>query len=102
MTQGLVSIPRSTAFFASSPAAIISDGLDVFVQLVIAAIATDPSPSSAPLPCATANESEKLSGTRPSDTRSCGRRGPARLGSTWVRSKSIVSENTGASSSPVR
>ena len=34
--------PRSTAFFASSPAATITDGFDVFVQLVIAAITTEP------------------------------------------------------------
>ncbi len=34
--------PRSTAFFASSPAASITDGFDVFVQLVIAAMTTDP------------------------------------------------------------
>ncbi len=33
--------PRSTAFFASSPAATMTDGLEVFVQLVIAAITTD-------------------------------------------------------------
>ena len=45
-THGLRSRPRSTAFFASSPAAIITDGLDVFVQLVIAAITTEPCSSS--------------------------------------------------------
>ena len=36
--------PRSTAFFASRPAAIITLGLLVFVQLVIAAIRTLPCP----------------------------------------------------------
>ena len=41
-THGLRSRPRSAAFFASRPAAIITDGFDVFVQLVIAAITTDP------------------------------------------------------------
>src|SRR5690606_31091969 len=36
----------STAFFATSPAPIMTDGLDVFVQLVIAAMTTEPSLSS--------------------------------------------------------
>ena len=40
------SSPRSTAFFASSPAPSISEGFDVFVQLVIAAITTEPFASS--------------------------------------------------------
>ena len=34
--------PNSTAFFATNPAAIITLGLDVFVQLVIAAITISP------------------------------------------------------------
>ena len=34
--------PRSTAFLASSPAPTITDGFDVLVQLVMAAIATEP------------------------------------------------------------
>ena len=38
--------PCSTAFFASSPAATITDGFDVFVQLVIAAMTTEPCVSS--------------------------------------------------------
>ena len=42
LTHGLRVSPRSTAFFATSPAAIITLGFDVFVQLVIAAITTDP------------------------------------------------------------
>ncbi len=41
-THGLRVRPRSTAFFASSPAPIITAGLDVFVQEVIAAITTTP------------------------------------------------------------
>src|SRR6476661_11117432 len=36
--------PASTAFFASRPAASITPGLDVFVQLVMAAISTSPLP----------------------------------------------------------
>src|SRR5882757_2564756 len=42
LTQGLRFSPRSTAFFASSAAATITDGLDVLVHDVIAAIATAP------------------------------------------------------------
>src|SRR5262249_14605768 len=42
LTHGRRSSPRSTAFCASRPAAIITDGLDVFVQDVIAAITTEP------------------------------------------------------------
>src|SRR3954463_15318956 len=42
LTQGWLSRPRSTAFFATSPAASITDGFEVFVQLVIAAITTRP------------------------------------------------------------
>ena len=44
LTHGMRSSPASTAFFASSPAPIITDGFDVFVQLVMAAITTDPCP----------------------------------------------------------
>ena len=42
LTHGFVSRPASTAFFASRPAASITAGFDVFVQLVIAAITTEP------------------------------------------------------------
>src|SRR6185312_5322862 len=41
-THGLRDSPASTAFFASSAAPIITDGLDVFVHDVIAAITTAP------------------------------------------------------------
>jgi hypothetical protein len=41
-TQGLLFNPSALAFLASKPAAIITDGLLVFVQEVIAAIATSP------------------------------------------------------------
>ena len=41
-THGLRVSPRSTAFFATRPAPIITLGFDVFVQLVIAAITTAP------------------------------------------------------------
>src|SRR4051794_25598347 len=42
LTQGLRDRPPSTAFLASSAAATITDGFDVFVQEVMAAIATAP------------------------------------------------------------
>ena len=50
LTSGFTVRPRSTAFLASNPAASITLGLDVFVQLVMAAISTEPlriSPSNA-------------------------------------------------------
>ena len=46
LTQGFTLRPLATAFRASSPAATITDGFEVLVQLVIAAITTDPSESS--------------------------------------------------------
>src|SRR3954452_25458911 len=46
LTHGLRSRPRSTAFLASSAAPIMTDGLDVFVHDVIAAIDTAPWSSS--------------------------------------------------------
>ncbi|MNY54943.1 hypothetical protein D3C86_1908740 [compost metagenome] len=42
LTQGLRCRPFSTAFFASRPAAIITLGLEVLVQEVMAAITTSP------------------------------------------------------------
>jgi hypothetical protein len=45
-TQGIRASPRSTAFFASRPAPSITDGFEVLVQLVIAAITTWPWSSS--------------------------------------------------------
>ena len=45
-THGLRLSPRSTAFLASSAAPIITCGLDVLVQEVIAAITTAPWSSS--------------------------------------------------------
>src|SRR5262249_4901913 len=41
-THGCRLRPRATAFLASRPAPIITLGFDVFVQLVIAAITTEP------------------------------------------------------------
>src|SRR5215470_9602742 len=42
LTHGLRSRPASTAFFASRAAPIITDGFDVFVHDVIAAMTTEP------------------------------------------------------------
>ncbi len=42
LTAGPTRSPRATAFRASSPAPIMTVGLDVLVQDVIAAMATDP------------------------------------------------------------
>ena len=44
LTQSGTFKPNSTAFFATSPAIISTTGFDVFVQLVIAAIQTEPCP----------------------------------------------------------
>src|SRR6266498_2255841 len=49
-TQGLRDRPLSTAFLASSAAPIITDGLEVFVHEVIAAITTAPWSSSYRVP----------------------------------------------------
>src|SRR5580765_6585377 len=46
-TNGFTVSPRSTAFRASRPAPIMTDGFDVFVHDVIAAITTAPWPSAA-------------------------------------------------------
>src|SRR5437879_1769584 len=58
LTQGLVASPRSTAFLASSAAPIITEGFDVFVQLVMAAMTTWPWSSSNSVPV------ESFTGTR--------------------------------------
>src|SRR6266511_5923765 len=49
-TQGLRDRPLSTAFLASSAAPIITDGLEVFVHELIAAITTAPWSSSYRVP----------------------------------------------------
>src|SRR5438309_611805 len=80
--------PFSTAFLASNPAPIMTDGFDVFVQLVIAAITTAPSSIFSwwllTLTSADFWPSErllrKLERTSWSSIRSCGRRGPAKEG----------------------
>ncbi len=51
-THGLACSPRSTAFLASSPAPSMTDGLEVLVHDVIAAITTCPWSSSVSVPSA--------------------------------------------------
>src|SRR5919204_5461607 len=51
-THGLACRPRCAALRASRPAPTITDGLEVFVQLVIAAITTCPWSSSVSVPSA--------------------------------------------------
>ena len=116
-THGRTLRPRATALRARRPAASITEGLEVFVQLVIAAMTTEPwrsSPRSPPISSGTVLARAAVSGTNsrsaspqavftlPSGTRSCGRRGPARLGSTEPRSSSIVSLNSGSGTSATR
>src|SRR5207245_5677617 len=110
--------PFSTAFFASNRAATMTDGFDVLVQLVIAAITTDPFSTVASGLAATATVARPLMGppssvrreiasgsglgplvktvvklfhTSGSATRSCGRFGPATRDSTLLRSTSVRS-----------
>src|SRR5437763_13981812 len=100
--------PFSTAFFASSPAAMRTFGLEVLVQEVIAAINTSPEPISIPSrvlkravrsfaclanPLSAAgleNNSVKFALTLPTSIRSCGRLGPASDGVIVDRSSSTV------------
>ncbi len=51
-THGFVFRPRASALRASRPAPTITDGFEVFVQLVIAAITTWPWSSSVSVPSA--------------------------------------------------
>ena len=109
-THGFGRSPRAAAFRATSPAAIMTLGFEVFVQLVMAAMTTAPSrrPASPGVPrdvepsavgAATAGRPAVISPRTASNalpaprsgTRSCGRRGPAMLGSTVARSSSTTS-----------
>src|SRR5579862_604950 len=90
-TQDLDVNPRSTAFLATRPAAISTDGFEVLVQLVMAAITTLPS-WMAPLfsICAVLGAAprpvRKFCFTSGRLMRSCGRLGPASDGTTVARS----------------
>ena len=102
LTHGLRVSPRAAAFLAIRPAPTITEGLDVLVHDVIAAIVTAPWPMVALLLSCTVAVAVSCSPHRPkprsfggllsvsrnarcmsaSAIRSCGRFGPARLGTT--------------------
>src|SRR4051812_45128455 len=69
LTHGGTARPRSTARAARSPAATITDGFDVLVQLVMAAMTTDPWSTSKLAPPAsrtgTGEDRSSDSGARP-------------------------------------
>jgi hypothetical protein len=131
-TQGLFVRPRAAAFFANRPAAIKTDGFEVLVQLVIAAITTSPcvscsalwpiltlvaslpgaplvpamyasaSGAGSSLPIIPTSDLRKLRFDCVSTTRSCGRAGPASEGTTVARSSESVSVKRGVGESFVR
>ena len=87
----------------------MTEGFEVLVQLVMAAITTSPWPRSclAPatarrrppsraLPKLPTSSAAKASAAPESGTRSCGRLGPARLGSTLRMSSSRLALNHGS------
>ena len=103
------------AFLATRPAAISTLGLEVLVQEVMAAMTTSPWPTSnfspatgtrwameSALPKSLASASLNSVAAVVSRTRSWGRLGPARDGTTLERSSSRVSVKTGSGSSPSR
>src|SRR5690606_30280448 len=84
-TQGLRSRPRRFALRASSPAAMTLRGLEVLVQLVMAAMITAPSgisPGTSSTSPATPREASSVVARR-----ACGFEGPAMLRATPERSK---------------
>ena len=102
MTQGLRSRPRSTAFFASSPAATMTDGLEVFVQLVIAAMTTEPCSSSnseSPIETGTARGSGEAAATGSgSSSGTCACPGSVKSGGSLAGNESAIA----LSSEPLR
>src|SRR6516162_2474935 len=110
LTQGLAVRPRSTAFWASRPAATRTLGLEVLVQLVMAAITTLPSWMVARVPFVpistllggAARPERKFRFTSGKSIRSCGRLGPASDGVTAERSSERVSEKTGSGAPSTR
>src|SRR5437870_7832726 len=115
-TQGFLVRPFSAAFLANNPAPISTEGLEVLVQLVMAAITTEPCPSwnlspfictatvlaASPLFISEGIASLNAFLLSVSGTRSCGLRGPAKLGTTLPRSSSSVSVNIGSGDASVR
>ncbi len=121
MTYGGTVRPFATAFWATSPAATITLGFDVLVQLVMAAMATEPwrivasvpatgaeasrrsAPSPKPCgPTGAVRLSRKVACTSDSVMRSCGRFGPAIDGCTLARSSSMMDSKVGSGVSSVR
>src|SRR6266853_6224872 len=100
-------MPFSTAFLASRPAATITEGFEVLVQLVMAAITTEPSwmvdidplVRALALRGAAGSVSRKFLLTSGRLMRSCGRLGPASDGTTVERSSARVSEYSGSGES---
>src|ERR1039458_6175730 len=94
-TQGFGRRPLSAAFLASRPAASMTWGLEVLVQLVMAATTTWPSsilavePSPSVVDCDFLSLASAVRNAPPaslSETRSWGRDGPAMLGTTVDKS----------------
>src|SRR5829696_528020 len=108
LTHGLRCRPRSTALRATRPAASITDGFDVFVQDVMAAIVTAPwsSVTSSPEARCTGvgvevapvdrSDAANLILAPSSGHRAWGRGGPAIDGTTVDRSSSTVSLKRGS------
>ena len=116
MTEGFTVRPFAFAFFASRPAASMTLGLEVFVQLVIAAMSTEPSvmvsltsallftttsaglkDSALPKPPAFTSaprRSRNFVFKAGTSMRSCGRFGPDTQGTTPLRSISISVVNS--------
>src|SRR3569832_65019 len=115
LTHGFTERPFSMAFFATRPAAMRTEGLEVCVQDVMAASVTAPWPSLKSLTATSVpagagvlpflSFSARKPGrslashcffTLPSSMRSCGRLGPAKEGTTFARSNDRVSANDGS------
>ncbi|MNX77549.1 hypothetical protein D3C86_1090940 [compost metagenome] len=109
LTQGLTLRPSAWALRATRPAAIRTDGFEVLVHEVMAAMTTSPSPTVNFSP-STATRSASVARPKTSaravwndgaatvsSTRSCGRLGPASDGTTVEMSSSRTSVKTGSS-----
>ena len=102
LTHGLALMPRSTAALATRPAATSTEGFEVLVHEVMAATVTAPSRrcSAKPVPNTSLgsrpNAVRKAPRAPDKETRSWGRLGPAKLGSTLDRSNSTYSEYVGS------
>src|SRR5262249_3433133 len=96
LTQGFGRKPSARAFLATRPAATSTEGFEVLVQLVIAAMTTSPSRSARSLPAIgderrssrfdmSVKAESKFALTCVNEIRSCGRLGPASEDSTVPR-----------------